>query len=239
MSKTAIGFVGLGLMGKPMARRFLEAGYPLAVSSRSRPPVDEVAAEGARACGSPRRGGGAFGSRLHHAARRPEPERRGLFGKRAFSSHEARRRACGLHEQRPGLLRRGRRSAVRKGSRDARRPGIGRAGGRGAGRARHHGRRPQRRLRALQAPCSTCSGRRWCTWARRRRARGCIAKLANQILVAVTFLGRGRGARVRCQGRPRPRGPGGRDGGGVSRAAGGWRSRRRKSSRAISLPAGR
>ena len=53
MSKRAVGFVGLGLMGKPMARRFLAAGYPLAVSSRSRPPVDEIAAEGARACGSP------------------------------------------------------------------------------------------------------------------------------------------------------------------------------------------
>ena len=53
MSRTSVGFVGLGLMGKPMARRFLAAGYPLAVSSRSRPPVDEIAAEGARACGSP------------------------------------------------------------------------------------------------------------------------------------------------------------------------------------------
>ncbi len=53
MSKTAVGFVGLGLMGIPMARRFLAAGYPLAISSRSRPPVDEIASEGARACDSP------------------------------------------------------------------------------------------------------------------------------------------------------------------------------------------
>ena len=53
MSKTAVGFVGLGLMGKPMARRFLAAGHPVAVSSRSRPPVDEIGNEGARACGSP------------------------------------------------------------------------------------------------------------------------------------------------------------------------------------------
>ncbi len=53
MSLVSIGFVGLGLMGKPMARRFLAAGHPLAVASRSRPPVDALAREGARACCSP------------------------------------------------------------------------------------------------------------------------------------------------------------------------------------------
>jgi 3-hydroxyisobutyrate dehydrogenase/2-hydroxy-3-oxopropionate reductase len=49
-----VGFVGLGKMGVPMSRRLLAAGHELYVSSRSRPPVDALAAEGARACPSPR-----------------------------------------------------------------------------------------------------------------------------------------------------------------------------------------
>jgi len=49
-----IGFIGLGIMGKPMARNLLEAGFPLTVHSRSRPPVDELAAEGATPAATPR-----------------------------------------------------------------------------------------------------------------------------------------------------------------------------------------
>ncbi len=48
-----VGFVGLGIMGKPMAKNLLGAGFELMVHSRSRPPVDEVAAHGATAVGSP------------------------------------------------------------------------------------------------------------------------------------------------------------------------------------------
>jgi 2-hydroxy-3-oxopropionate reductase len=44
-----IGFVGLGIMGRPMARNLVKAGYPLVVHSRSRGPVDELVAAGARA----------------------------------------------------------------------------------------------------------------------------------------------------------------------------------------------
>ena len=49
-----VGFIGLGIMGKPMARHLLDAGYALTVYSRSRGPVDELAAEGATAAASPR-----------------------------------------------------------------------------------------------------------------------------------------------------------------------------------------
>ena len=38
-----IGFIGLGIMGRPMARNLLKAGYPVVVHSRSRGPVDEIA----------------------------------------------------------------------------------------------------------------------------------------------------------------------------------------------------
>ncbi|HJU57344.1 MAG TPA: 2-hydroxy-3-oxopropionate reductase [Actinomycetota bacterium] len=42
-----VGFIGLGVMGKPMARNLLRAGFPLRVHSRSSPPVDQLVAEGA------------------------------------------------------------------------------------------------------------------------------------------------------------------------------------------------
>jgi len=49
MSNPIIGFIGLGIMGKPMARNLLKAGYTLVVHNRSRAAVDELAKEGAQA----------------------------------------------------------------------------------------------------------------------------------------------------------------------------------------------
>ncbi len=54
MSGLRVGVVGLGLMGKPMARNLLRAGFALTVYNRSRPAVDELTAEGAAAADSPR-----------------------------------------------------------------------------------------------------------------------------------------------------------------------------------------
>jgi 2-hydroxy-3-oxopropionate reductase len=48
-----IGFIGLGVMGKPMAKNLIKAGHSLVVHSRSRGPVDELVAAGATAAGSP------------------------------------------------------------------------------------------------------------------------------------------------------------------------------------------
>jgi 2-hydroxy-3-oxopropionate reductase len=42
-----IGFIGLGIMGKPMARNLLTAGFPLTVYSRSSGPVGELVDAGA------------------------------------------------------------------------------------------------------------------------------------------------------------------------------------------------
>ena len=50
--KETVGFIGLGLMGRPMALNLLKAGYPLVVHSRSRGPVEAVAAAGATAATS-------------------------------------------------------------------------------------------------------------------------------------------------------------------------------------------
>jgi 2-hydroxy-3-oxopropionate reductase len=49
-----IGFIGLGIMGRPMARNLLKAGYSLIVHSRSRGPVDELVAAGAQPGTSPK-----------------------------------------------------------------------------------------------------------------------------------------------------------------------------------------
>lgn len=48
-----IGFIGLGLMGKPMARNLLKAGYSLTVFNRSRGAMEELAADGAVLAESP------------------------------------------------------------------------------------------------------------------------------------------------------------------------------------------
>jgi 2-hydroxy-3-oxopropionate reductase len=49
-----VGYIGLGLMGKPMARNLMKAGYELTVHNRSRPPVEELVAEGAQPASSPK-----------------------------------------------------------------------------------------------------------------------------------------------------------------------------------------
>ena len=53
MTQPIIGFTGLGIMGKPMARNLIKAGYPLVVHNRSRGAVNELEKEGAKAADSP------------------------------------------------------------------------------------------------------------------------------------------------------------------------------------------
>ncbi|HEY6365751.1 MAG TPA: 2-hydroxy-3-oxopropionate reductase [Candidatus Binatia bacterium] len=54
MDKPIIGFIGLGIMGKPMARNLMKAGYPLVVHNRSHAAVDELSKEGAQPAESSR-----------------------------------------------------------------------------------------------------------------------------------------------------------------------------------------
>ncbi len=49
-----IGYIGLGLMGKSMARNILKAGYPLLVHNRSQAAVEELTGEGAFLANTPR-----------------------------------------------------------------------------------------------------------------------------------------------------------------------------------------
>ena len=41
-----IGFIGLGIMGKPMAKNLLKAGHEVWVNNRSQAPVEELVALG-------------------------------------------------------------------------------------------------------------------------------------------------------------------------------------------------
>ena len=52
-TKPTLGFIGLGLMGKPMAMNLLKAGYPLVVHNRSRGVVQELVSAGAEEGFSP------------------------------------------------------------------------------------------------------------------------------------------------------------------------------------------
>jgi len=48
-----VGYIGLGLMGKSIARNILKAGFPLVVHNRSQAPVTELVSEGAQKAASP------------------------------------------------------------------------------------------------------------------------------------------------------------------------------------------
>jgi 2-hydroxy-3-oxopropionate reductase len=53
MPNEVVGFIGLGIMGRPMALNLIKAGYKLVVTSRSRGPIDALAAAGAKAVDKP------------------------------------------------------------------------------------------------------------------------------------------------------------------------------------------
>ena len=48
-----LGFIGLGVMGKPMCRNLIRAGYSLVVYDIVKDAVQELASEGAQAANSP------------------------------------------------------------------------------------------------------------------------------------------------------------------------------------------
>ncbi|HSJ86978.1 MAG TPA: NAD(P)-binding domain-containing protein [Anaerolineales bacterium] len=49
-----VGYIGLGLMGKSIARNILKAGFPLVVHNRSRASAEELVGDGATAANSPK-----------------------------------------------------------------------------------------------------------------------------------------------------------------------------------------
>ena len=53
MSTLKLGYIGLGLMGKPIAQNLLKAGFPVVVHNRSRQKVEELVRLGATAADNP------------------------------------------------------------------------------------------------------------------------------------------------------------------------------------------
>jgi 3-hydroxyisobutyrate dehydrogenase len=49
-----VGFIGLGIMGRPMAQNLLKAGFELTVYNRSKPPVELLVSSGADSAESPK-----------------------------------------------------------------------------------------------------------------------------------------------------------------------------------------
>jgi len=54
VAKPAVGFIGLGLMGRPMAANLLKAGFAVTVWNRTASRVGPLVAQGALAAASPR-----------------------------------------------------------------------------------------------------------------------------------------------------------------------------------------
>lgn len=52
--KPVVGLIGLGLMGRPMGRNILKAGFPLVVWNRTKARADDLIAEGAKWAATPR-----------------------------------------------------------------------------------------------------------------------------------------------------------------------------------------
>jgi 3-hydroxyisobutyrate dehydrogenase-like beta-hydroxyacid dehydrogenase len=52
--KPAVGLIGLGLMGNPMGKNLLKAGFPLTVWNRSSAKADDLVREGAKLAATPR-----------------------------------------------------------------------------------------------------------------------------------------------------------------------------------------
>src|SRR5581483_5416420 len=48
-----LGFIGLGIMGRPMAKHLMDAGHNMTVWNRSRPGIDALVEAGATAASSP------------------------------------------------------------------------------------------------------------------------------------------------------------------------------------------
>ena len=59
-----VGFIGLGIMGKPMSKNLLKAGYSLVVADRNPEAIADVIAAGAETAALPGRHGDPFGHRL-------------------------------------------------------------------------------------------------------------------------------------------------------------------------------
>ena len=148
-----VGFVGLGIMGGPMARNLADTGFELTVFNRTSSKAEKLA-EGRSARVAYDLGELArdSGRRHHHAARsargRGGDSRKGWAAGRDAPGNTARGHEHQLAGPRAGAGAEG----GAEGYRDARRAGLGGRRGGGEGDALHHGGRKRGGLREGQGP---------------------------------------------------------------------------------------
>ena len=168
-----VGFIGLGIMGKPMARNLLDAGFALTVHSRGPAPVDELVEAGRRAGGVAGRGRrGVRRRRSRCCPTRPTSSWScsgtagcvdGAAAGLARHRHEHDRPGRDADDRRRGWPRRG------VAMLDA--PVSGGEKGAIDGDAVDHGRRDARGVRRARRRCSTRWARTSCTSVRAAPAR--------------------------------------------------------------------
>ena len=198
-----VGFIGLGLMGRPMAKNVLKKGFPLVVHSRSQGPVDDLVAAG-HAGASPADVARLATRIITMVPDSPDVELVLDGPNGVFSALQPGTIIIDMSSIAPGAGAppRGARQIARR--HDARCAGQRRRDRRHRRHAVDHGRRRPRRLRCRQA-APRCDGE-----SREGRSRRRVGRRSNLQALQPDgdrrhARGRGRGAGVGAQGRRRCR----------------------------------
>ena len=182
---STLGLIGLGIMGRPMARNLMKAGYPLVVHDVNQAAVEELVADGATA-GRLAPTGGRDNRRPDHDAARLSPGPRGL----SRLSGRVRSPPAGLAGHRHEFDR-----AIHR----TRAGGAGGSRGRGHPRCARERRRDKGAITLGRCPSWSAAGRlrssRRCRfsrpWARpsstSAAGAGQVVKVCNQVTVAVVM----------------------------------------------------
>ncbi len=149
-----VGFIGLGIMGKPMAKNLIEAGHELVVYNRTQEKAEELAGDGATVAASPKevaeKSDVVITMLPGLAAGRGGPGRR----RRGLRRYQRRRSDRGHEHDLAGRHGRARGEGRERGRFDARCSGLRRRRWRHRGYALDHGRRIERRTSSGRARSS-------------------------------------------------------------------------------------
>ena len=163
---TTVAFIGLGIMGGPMAGHLVTAGFDVVGYNRSQPKIDELIAAGGR-------GAESVADAVRDAdvvavmvPDSPDVQQVLAGDGGVFENARPGTLIIDFSSIRPDVTTELATQARAKGFRVARRPGLRRRGGRRERRAVDHGRRRRCRLRVPPPTFSTPSARRSCTSGR-------------------------------------------------------------------------
>ena len=183
---TTIAFIGLGIMGGPMAGHLVKAGHDVVGYNRSRPPVDRLVEAGGRGADSIAEAV-ARGRRRHHdGAGLARTSRLVALGEDGiFANGQAGHALHRLSSIRPDVAASVAAAGQEAGHPGPRRPGQRRRGRRDRGHAVDHGRRRRRRLRRRRSRSWTSVGKTIVHVG--PAGAGQTVKAANQLIVAGTI----------------------------------------------------